>query len=637
MMTAVAATNVSCENYLDVNNNVDSPDYVDGYLYLSGIIQSMQGFYWDSTYATGTLTQMWSTTSQTSYALHRYPTGSDTGGEHWRMVYWNMGMNLENLINQSIEAENWTMAGIGLAIKAFSWDSMTKYNGDLPLQDAFVPGLLEHRYDYQDAVYEQVHAWALQAIEYLEMQDDTGYGSQLTNNDWIYFGDKSKWIKFCYSTLIRQLISLTNKSDFATVYGPELISYADKAFQSPDDDATVTVAGGSGDAPYSAYNNFWGTYRGNLGRSYFQSDYAVQVFTGTVRAYDENGNWILNEDENSKDDPRYKYALSEKQIICDTNVMEYGHYDPRVVVKLGTYSDNLYEHTGELDVIKRHKFYGGGSNTTASPIADNCRAPSFYGREASSSTVYDGKGRWLYHDEAPYILMTSSEIKFCLAEAYFRLGQKSLALQYWKDAIADDMTFTARYIKVGATAESTLTTTGGDKITTALFNQAAQEYLNGPFVAGVTVNDLTLSHIMMQKFVALYSWGSLATWVDMRKVFYDVNYTGEYPYNGNGWNRTELDQKMDDDPTKVYQGFYLHPARVEGKKTMYSDTYNLEGSPCFRIRPRYNSEYMWNKPSLRSLRPISGMTPYYQCSIPWFCYPGDYPESYPDVDNTKES
>ena len=41
---------------------------------------------------------------------------------------------------------------------------------------------------------------------------------------------------------------------------------------------------------------------------------------------------------------------------------------------------------------------------------------------------------------------------------------------------------------------------------------------------------------MMQKFVALFPWGANETWVDQRKVFYDVNYTGDYPYNGNGSN-----------------------------------------------------------------------------------------------------
>ncbi len=66
----------------------------------------------------------------------------DAGGEVWRMVYWNQGMNLENLINQSVEAQDWTLAGIGYAMKAFSWDMMTKIHGELPMKQAFVPGLL---------------------------------------------------------------------------------------------------------------------------------------------------------------------------------------------------------------------------------------------------------------------------------------------------------------------------------------------------------------------------------------------------------------------------------------------------------------------------------------------------------------
>ena len=36
-----------CEDYLDVNKNIDAPDYVEGYLYLAGIIQQYQGIYWD--------------------------------------------------------------------------------------------------------------------------------------------------------------------------------------------------------------------------------------------------------------------------------------------------------------------------------------------------------------------------------------------------------------------------------------------------------------------------------------------------------------------------------------------------------------------------------------------------------------
>ena len=632
MLAAVAFT--SCQEWLDVNKNIDTPDYVEATLYLSGIQQSMQGLYWDIR-ATGPITQYMGTSSYTTFASHRYTTGSDNGGEMWRMVYWNMGMNLENFINQSVEAEHWTLAGIGYAMKAFAWDAMTKYHGDLPLDDAFVEGLLEHDYDYQDYIYEKVKEWADTAIEYLTMEDSYPYGAKLTLNDWIYGGDKDKWIKFCYAVKIRQLSSLVQKPNFNTELALELVSYADKTFQSPADDATLSIEAGGQDAPYSAYNNFWCPRRGNLADVYWQHRYIVQVMTGTVPEYDENGNKILV-DNHDDVDPRYKYVLSEKQIITDTNVMAEGHYDPRVVVKLATTSDALFENTEDLNVIKRHEYYGGGLTGRGSDVA-GINAPYFYGREVTTnSSILDGIGRWIYREDAPYIMMTSAEVKFCIAEAYFRMGDKANALTWWKAAIADDMEFTAKYIYTGKAAENANSVSGGDKISKAVFNQAAAEYLAGPFVEGVTVDELTLSHIMMQKFVALFPWGANETWVDQRKVFYDVNYTGDYPYNGNGWNRTQVDYKNDNDPTKVYQGFYLYPARVEGYKSSYSSTWNLEGAPCFRVPPRFNSEYMWNKPSLRQLKPISGMTPYYQCSIPWFCYPNGYPETYPDVDNSLE-
>ena len=101
----------SCDDYLDVNRNTDAPDYVEGYLYLAGIQQAYQGIYWDIR-AIGPLTQMMGTSSYTNFANHYSTKASDAGGEAWRMVYWNQGMNLENMINQSVEAENWTLAGI---------------------------------------------------------------------------------------------------------------------------------------------------------------------------------------------------------------------------------------------------------------------------------------------------------------------------------------------------------------------------------------------------------------------------------------------------------------------------------------------------------------------------------------------
>ncbi|ERJ57874.1 SusD/RagB family nutrient-binding outer membrane lipoprotein [Sphingobacterium paucimobilis] len=281
----------SCKKYLDVNKNIDAPDYADGYLYLANITQQYQGIYWDYR-AVAPMTQMMGTTVTlyTNFANHSYALGNDAGGEVWRSVYWTQGMNLENLINQSVEAEDWTLAGIGYAIKAFSWDALTKLHGELPLKDAFVPNMLTHSYDYQDEVYDQVRAWARTAIELLEREDNHNYGNKISKNDYIYAGDKSKWIKFANAVIVRNLASLSNKKDFKDKYAQELIDAAAKSFQSPDDDATVKIDAGSQSAPYSGYNNFWGTSRGNLTYNYFQHEYAVQVLTGTVPEYGQVGN-----------------------------------------------------------------------------------------------------------------------------------------------------------------------------------------------------------------------------------------------------------------------------------------------------------------------------------------------------------
>lgn len=244
-----------CKKYLDVNTNIDAPAAVEGYLYLAGIQQAYEGIYWDIR-ALGPLTQMMGTTSYTTFATHSYSEGSDAAGELWRMAYWMQGMNLENMINQSEAAEDWTLAGIGYAMKAFSWDLMTKANGELILKDAFVPGLLSHNYDYQKDIYPQIRQWAYKAVELLERPDNHDYGTRITDNDFIYRGDKSKWIKFAYGVIVRNLASLTNKTDFVSKYGDSLVIAASKSFQTSADDATLTIAGGSQSAPYSSFNNF---------------------------------------------------------------------------------------------------------------------------------------------------------------------------------------------------------------------------------------------------------------------------------------------------------------------------------------------------------------------------------------------
>ena len=624
----MALSTTSCDDFLDVNKNTDAPDYVEGYLYLAGIQQAYYGIYFDLR-ALCPLTQMMGTSSYTSFANNYYSKASDAGGEAWRMVYWNQGMNLENMINQSEAAENWTLAGIGYAIKAYSWDFLTKVNGEAPMKQAFVPGLLSHEYDYQDAIYDQVRVWAKKAIECLEKEDKTNYGTRISQNDYIYGGDKAKWIKFAYAVIARNLASLTNKNDFKQKYYDEFIDACNKAFASNDDNALVKITGGGADAAQSSYNNFWGPYRGNLSNSYWQHDFAVQTMTGTMPIYNEEGNKITHTiivkndkgEEVEQTHPRFPYELAEKQIICDT-LEEVGHFDPRPLLKLGTASGNDTTGVKDPKLFRKYYFKGSGFTSATGPIG---QAENFWGRTEAITDAKDGEGRWLYSNGAPYVLTTYAELLFDLAEVQFKYGSKADAFETWKKAIAADMEFSAKYIQ-----KESLATVGGkvyhqgDKVDQATFKAMAQEYLNGPFVAGFPMSEFSLSYMMMQKYIALFPWGASEVWVDLRKYHFDIAYTGDVPSFGNGWDKTLINQKRDDDATKVYKGFYLAPANVQGRRSAYNERNN--GAPCYRLRPRYNSEYMWNLNNLKALKPIPGDADDYQCSIPWFAYPGDMPK-----------
>src|SRR5690606_4638350 len=229
----------------------------------------------------------------------------------------------------------------------------------------------------------------------------------------------------------------------------------------------------------------------------------------------------------------------DKQIITDTLMDQPGHFDPRVTVKLSTTSNPTYLNLDDADSVKAYRYYGGSFTGRSGPIGT---APNYYGREATATwqgAEHDGIGRWLYRDDAPYILTTYAEIQFCVAETYWKLGQQAQAFEAFKNGVRGDMETSAQYIYTGREGSPT----GGDKIEEGLFNELGEEYLNGPYVGGLSMADFSLSHIMMQKWVALYPWGAPEAWVDMRKYHYDIEYTGDYPSNGNGWIRALLEQK----------------------------------------------------------------------------------------------
>ena len=565
----------SCtDTWLNVNKNVDAPDWVDPILRLGPVLASYEGIAYDLR-AVAPLVQYFGGTSSfvTTYGVSQsYFVGSDNGGESWRMTYWLQGMNVENIINDGRSAGQFRYAGIGLTIKAYSWHILASLHADIPVKDAYVPGLLSHNYDSQEYAYSMVRSWAKQAIAEFEKTDATVYPASLSTQDLVYKGDAVKWKKFAYAVLARNYIAMSKKN---VAYLDSAIICADKSFTNATDDPSLTFQA----TGVSTTSNFFGVLRANLTNVFTQSDYITQVLTGTIPNYNSAG---------------AVEGLSTYQMVTDTATL-----DPRAILLMGT----LDPVAADLNTVKKgtYKFVGTKQGFTA--------ACSLWGSTTVPTIALNGTGRWLYRDDAPWPLSSFAEIQFVKAEALFLKGLKAEALASFKIAISAHMDFVKRLI------------VNTDKVSSARFTTLATDYLNSKFVNNLPLANFTLSHIMMQKYVALYPW-SLDTWNDMRRYHYDlVLGTAGVPVTGTSWTSDVVYHKADADPARVYKGFYLGAANVENRRSKFATT-NL-GSPCYRLRPRYNSEYMWNLPSLKLLLPIAGDADNYQCSMPWFSIPAN--------------
>lgn len=193
--------------------------------------------------------------------------------------------------------------------------------------------------------------------------------------------------------------------------------------------------------------------------------------------------------------------------------------------------------------------------TRGDPTTSNTdpkRMPFLWGANPSA-TVSTLPGKYFFTNNAVHPLVTYSEIQFIKAEAAFIKGDKTLAYDAFKKGIIAHMDLA--------------------KVATA-----ARDAHMASAAVPQTADALKLSDIMLQKYIALWVIGALETWVDMRRY----NYSSD-----------------------VYLGFTAPPA-------LYIDN---GGKLAYRFRPRFNSEYVWNRESLNT---IGGNDPDYHTKPVWF-------------------
>lgn len=485
---------------------------------------SSYGTAYDGLYI-GRYVNFWATNT-TNYQYDRLSgaTGaSDLFGSIWAMHYYGMGQNLGRMIDWAEEEEKWDYVGVGYAIRAWSWYTLTMMYGEAILKQAFDPNRRVFEYDSQEEILAESRRLCHIAINYLNRTDGNVSQQNLALGDQ-YFngGDVNKWKKFTYSVLARTY-HLTNKSNYKTEMADSVIFYCDKAITSNADNAVATFA----NSGISGTSNFYGQLRNNAGllrQTRFIADLMSGVNTMFPGAADPRAPYIIRENNN------------------------------------GTYKG-----------VRLVKGTDG--------LSTNDQPRNFWGGLFSSTSTAATDGRYIFQNGAPYPIITAAEIAFMKAEALWYKGDKAAALTAYQNGIS------LSFDLLTGTADFHNTVPASMQITPA----AKAAYLANPVVVP-TANNLTLSHIMLQKFISQYAYGMHITWVDLRRYHY-----------------TDLDPVTG---SQVYADFTL-PVGSE----LWPD--NIGKWP-YRARPRYNSEFLYN---IVALDQVGGRLLDYHTKEMWFSKP----------------
>jgi len=435
-------------------------------------------------------------------------TNTDVAQSFWRSHYYDIGQNNVKMIAWAIENKQWDYAGVGKAIFAWSWLNLTTYHGEVVLKEAFNTDQITFQYDKQEDVYTEVRKLSHEALTYLNKTGDNASQASLAKGDaFFYKGDVSKWKKFVYGVLARSFNHLSNKADYKA---DSVLFYTNLAMKESTDDGLVKFTA----SLVSATNNMFGPFRANLGGASTVSPTAIR-----------QGAYIAN-------------------LMSGANSAFPGVADPRAIYLLRLNANNTFK--------------GVEPNKGQAVLAANDRPENFHGvpqiTANNTAPANDLNCRFIFRNDAPFPVMTATEISFMRAEAAFLKGDKATALVAYKDGIAKHFDLLMNYYNTNVPAASLLTAT------------IKANFLADPLVVPANAANLTLSMIMLQKYIAMFGYGTFETWTDMRRYHY-----------------------VDLDKTTGKQVFtdFVAPTGTG----LFEDN---GGKLVYRMRPRFNSEYVWN-------------------------------------------
>jgi len=439
----------SCEEFLDVNEDLDSPYTSTPNFLLPSVIANMATSIYDHGETDAYFTQQVATLSGYHKEKDRWDYLTAHRIPQWRRHFHDISINAKHVI-QSAKRENSTnYEGIANIIYAFSVLNSTDMFGDMPFSEA-LDGNPAPKYDEQSFIYDEAIKILNDAIVLLENTDLSTCRRITTKEDNLYGGNIDRWIKFAHAIKARTLLHLTPNvnTNYDIVINEAKLAldgWGDALFQ-------YTTGDGS-----SLQLNQWGSSK-------------------------SKPDWDYRENYLDKSAPSYFSLIEALKYDEENKVIR----DPRQPLLMKPNAEGEY----------RYVYPSEGKSAILS--------------EDDFPDLYDS---YVTKDLSPMFFFTEEELQFILAEAYFNKGEIENSYVAFLDGIKANMT------RVGV-------------------EQSEIDDFSSSILIPQNSSELTLSHIMMQKYVALWLQGEV--WTDMRRYNYsDQIYSGlkKPRYSAYYWDR----------------------------------------------------------------------------------------------------
>lgn len=207
-LLVIVMLSTACENFLDVNDNPNSPEEVPENLMLSGLVGTF-GFAvigsWPSSLGAEWTQQISYNGERDFMKIEKYELNESEADRLWGVSYTDIMNTARKLTTQAEANGNGIYAGISQLIRAWDMSVVTDMWGPVPYSEAWDPENPTPAYDTQQEVYAGLMLTLDSAITNLE----AGGGRAPGSDDLLYGGDVEKWQRLAHTLKARLELQLS--------------------------------------------------------------------------------------------------------------------------------------------------------------------------------------------------------------------------------------------------------------------------------------------------------------------------------------------------------------------------------------------------------------------------------------------